>query len=410
MLLRMRQSYNFPVLLFFASCCSSALAFQNADGWKRQKFQSKSELFVTNNNVVLRPSEDKSTFDSLKLGGCTVHRYKRENDPESETEYVMWYHGRSEEQDKNKDLPPLSTGRIGRATSKNGLSWEKDTIGSVSEDIDGVSVGLNHESWWGFDTAHVGLGSVLLPMSTPAIITDGGVYLMYYMGGSFEETPIGDYTDKEMPADATIKGMKMRIGVCVSQDGNTWGRVEGDDPTGACMVPFDLNDPNVKDMANMRDDDGSEIDLQEELYCAWPEVVVKIDDKDAQNSGFFMYYSTMTKKNKEKSIACAVSKDGFRWEKRGLCLQPDEGSLDAGGCARCSVNRKAKYNEETETWDFVNGYTMLYEGVSMEDNKHRIMMAESEDGRNWVKTGVALDVGSGASWDCEGVGSPHVLR
>jgi hypothetical protein len=129
----------------------------------------------------------------------------------------MWYHGRSEEQDKDKTLPPLSTGRIGRASSKNGLVWKKDIIGGYSEDMEGVSVGLNNESWWGFDTAHVGLGSVLLPMSTPALQTPGGVYIMYYMGGSFDETPIGAYTEKEMPEDAKIKGMKMKIGVCVSQ-------------------------------------------------------------------------------------------------------------------------------------------------------------------------------------------------
>jgi hypothetical protein len=211
-----------------------------------------------------------------------------------------------------------------------------------------------------------------------------------------------------MPADATIKGMKMRIGVCISQDGTSWGRIEGDDPTGACMVPFDLNDPETADMATMVDDDGSDLNLREELYCAWPEVVVKFDE-DPDKSGFFMYYSTMTKDDKEKSIACAVSKDGFRWTKRGVCLTPDEGALDAGGCARCNVNRNAVFNEETNTWDFLEGYTMFYEGASKEDNKNRVMMAQSVDGRKWTKAGLAVDIGSGDAWDCEGVGSPHVI-
>jgi hypothetical protein len=58
-------------------------------------------------------------------------------------------------------LPPLSTGRIGRATSKNGLIWEKQLTGSFSEDAPDVNLGLNKESWWGFDTAHVGLGNVV---------------------------------------------------------------------------------------------------------------------------------------------------------------------------------------------------------------------------------------------------------
>ena len=69
--------------------------------------------------------------------------------------YNRWYHGRSKEMDSDKKLPPLSTGRIGRATSKNGLHWVKDDVGSDSEDHEGVSLGLNKDSWWGFDTAHL---------------------------------------------------------------------------------------------------------------------------------------------------------------------------------------------------------------------------------------------------------------
>ncbi len=95
--------------------------------------------------------------------------------------------------------------------------------------MEGVSLGLNKESWWGFDTAHVGLGQVLLPMSTPAVMTEGGVYLMYYMGGSFEETKLTQYLEQELDGfeDATIQGMNMKIGVALSQDGKTFGRVEG---------------------------------------------------------------------------------------------------------------------------------------------------------------------------------------
>ena len=383
---------------------------------------SNTQLFSTVvNNVVLRPTStddeeeidsDQDVFDSLKIGGCRVHRYSGDTIEDAETHYVMWYHGRSVEQDQDKSLPPLSTGRIGRATSKNGLYFVKDRTGSSSEDVEGVAVGLNHESWWGFDTAHVGLGSVLLPMSTPAIMAEGGVFLMYYMGGSHEESPIGDYVDKDMPADATIKGMKMKIGVCVSQDGKTWGRVEGDDPSGACMAPFDKNDPSTREMVSLKDDDGSDLDLPEELYCGWPDVVVKIDETNAENSGFFMYYSTMTKENKEKCIGVAVSDDGFRWEKRGLCLKPsqDEESMDNGGCARCHIVRNAVFDPNEAQWSDAAGYTMYYEGVSKKDNKHRIMMATSDDGRKWTKNGVVMDVGDDGLWDCDGVGSPHILR
>jgi hypothetical protein len=366
----------------------------------------------------------------------------------------MWYQGRSITLDSEKEnsLPPLSTGRIGRCVSKNGLVFQKDIKGAIGEDIKGVSLGLNNESWWGFDTSHVGLGSVLLPMTTPAVMTEGGIYLMYYFGGNFEETSIKEYMttndSKDISDDIKIKGMKMRIGVAVSQDGETWGRVEGDDPSGACMVPYDINDTNTISMANEKDDDGKTlVKLEEELYCGWPEVVVKIDSQNSANSGFFMYYSTMTKHTKEKAIAVAVSSDGFRWYKRGLCLQPssststeeeeeeEEGtttsSLDDGGCARCNVIRNASYNKVDESWSDEPGYTMYYEGVSLADNKHRILSATSPDGRTWTKSkstsnnndnnnnsnnnnnsaaAAALDIGTADTWDCDGVGSPNILR
>jgi hypothetical protein len=398
-------------------------AHQNVASALSTRSSPNTHLFSTVvNNVVLRPTgkddtdeeieSDQDVFDSLKIGGCRVHRYSGSTVEDADVHYVMWYHGRSVEQDRDKSLPPLSTGRIGRATSKNGLMFVKDRKGSSSEDVEGVAVGLNHEAWWGFDTAHVGLGSVMLPMSTPAIMAEGGVYLMYYMGGSHEETPIGDYVEKDMPADATIKGMKMKIGVCVSQDGKTWGRVEGDDPSGACMVPYDKSDPSTREMATLKDDDGSDLDLPEELYCGWPDVVVRIDENNAKNSGFFMYYSTMTKDKKEKCIAVAVSSDGFRWDKRGLCLKPsqDEESMDNGGCARCHVVRNASFDPNEAQWSDAAGYTMFYEGVSKKDNKHRIMMATSDDGRKWTKKGVVMDVGEDGLWDCDGVGSPHILR
>jgi len=365
-------------------------------------------------NVVFRPSTDPEAFDSAKIGSVSIHRYPRSA---GDSEYVMWYHGRSTNFDSSNELPPLSTGRIGRATSRNGLLWERNEVGSESEDVRGVCLGLNKEGWWGFDTAHVGLGQVMLPMSTPAISAEGGVYLMYYMGGSLEEKPIGEYMENATPevASTMIKGMNMKIGVALSQDGITFGRVEGDDPTGAIMAPYDASDPNMKEMESMRDDDNSPLHLQEELYCAWPEVVVNSmsekERKKTNSKGFFMYYSTMLKETKEKLIGVAVSDDGFRWFKRGLCLQPSADSFDDGGCARCNVIRNAVFDEEKGEWEETKGWTMFYEGVSKKDGKHRILTAESFDGRKWEKKGLTLDIGKGdEAWDCNGVGSAHVVR
>jgi hypothetical protein len=268
-------------------------------------------------------------------------------------------------------------------------------------------------------------------------MTEGGIYIMYYMGGSFEETPLGDYMDvdvieslPEAAKQAKIAGMKMKIGVAVSQDGISWGRVEGDDPTGACMVPYDKNDKVSSNMFSSSDDDGAikDMDIPEELYCAWPEVVVDLDARKKSES-FVMFYSTMTKVDKKKCIAYAISEDGFRFYKRGLCLEPtsnaaaadmasgnsnDNSSLDAGGCARCTVVRDATYDADSATWkQDATGWTMYYEGVSLVDKKHRILKATSQDLKAWTKTGneVALDVGQGEdAWDAYGVGSPNIVR
>lgn len=177
----------------------------------------------------------------------------------------MWYHARDPSINNEDGIAPLSTGRIGRATSRNGLVWERDEDGSVDTDMKGVSLGLNTDSWWGFDTAHLGLGQVLLPMMSPSIRSGGGVYVMYYMGGSYDETKIVDYLEEsskgKVSEDATIRGMKMRIGAAISQDGVTWGRIEGEDPSGACMVPFESG------MQDAKDEKGQILEIPEELYC-----------------------------------------------------------------------------------------------------------------------------------------------
>ena len=233
-----------------------------------------------NNNVVFRPSADPNAFDSYKIGSARVHRYSEVG---SDAAYVMWYHGRDADLDASPPhpLPPLSTGRVGRATSRNGLLWRRDDEGSVDSDKSGTSLGLNVESWYGFDTSHLGLGQVLLPMTSPSIRSEGGVYVMYYMGGNHELSDLVSYlpganVDEDdddgrtrlVPPDAKLRGMKLRIGAAISQDGITWGRIEGDDPSGACMVPYDTEDINNVDVSVAMDDrTGRRYVIDEELYC-----------------------------------------------------------------------------------------------------------------------------------------------
>ena len=139
---------------------------------------------------------------------------------------------------------------------------------------------------------------------------------------------------------------------------------------------------------------------------------------DDARDNFFMYYSTMLKGTKEKAIAYATSSNGFAFDKRGVALLPDAGTLDGMGCARCNVVRKSRLNDDG-LWDDTagggassEGWIMFYEGVSSADGRHRILAAESDDLRNWTKVGLALDVGrdEDGAWDAGGVGSPHVIR
>ena len=205
--------------------------------------------------------------------------------------------------------------------------------------------------------------------------------------------------------------------------------------------------------------------IHEELYCGWPEVVVNnnnrifatvsASDTKTRTDNYYMYYSTMLKESKEKVLACAISNNGFAWSKMGIVLAPTtttidaatddnnyDTTLDGGGCMRCNViNRRAvmmndEDDDDSNRWgknkkeedDAPSQWIMYFEGVSSVDGKHRILMAESTNLKEWKKIGLALDVGSSSSdgndndddddddgtttksWDSKGVGSPHVIR
>ena len=58
------------------------------------------------NNVVLSPSEDPAAFDSYAIGTPRVHRYLRDANDSDEAEYVMWYHGRCQNQPSRSESAP----------------------------------------------------------------------------------------------------------------------------------------------------------------------------------------------------------------------------------------------------------------------------------------------------------------
>jgi len=335
-----------------------------------------------------------TTPDLKSLGMPRVHRYARDDGEE----WVMWFQGRDD--DIAEEVVSLSTGRIFRATSNDGLRWEIEK----GQQTNGASLDVDTDAWWGFDTAHVGVGDVKLT-SSEKIMTQGGVYLLYYFGGTYEAKPATAFMnmgDKMPPTVPEVTGMVMRIGVAMSQDGKTWGRVEGEYSTGAIL---DLGEEGEFD----------------ELTVGWPTVV-----SDGTGT-FLMYYQTMRPcptGGSEYALGLARSPDGVRWTKAGQIEVEGRGEFDARGAARRHVFRKtvesmgdkAGYSGDGEAEGGnadERGYTMFYEGVD-DGGRHAIGLATSVDGVKWTASEAnpvfaPAEQGSGA-FDAKAVGSPHIVE
>ena len=138
--------------------------------------------------------------------------------------YTLFYHYRPLEDRDNPELPPLSTGRIGRATSPDGLEWEVQHDG-LGEGGSSVS---KAEDWFQHDCGHVGCGAGL----------SGDAWFLYTYGGS--NAPMA-LRDLGVDRDGEVYGMDMKLGVCVSQDGIKFGRFEGDEADGSLLGPPPAN-------------------------------------------------------------------------------------------------------------------------------------------------------------------------
>lgn len=153
--------------LFFFGGVSSASAFLPGTNSYFRSTQSRplpSRPLMAVNNVVLAPSTDPKLFDSFAIGSPKIHCYQRDGGGEDEYEYVMWFSGRDKatytgvDENGNKNEIDGTGGSFGRATSKNGLHWQR-AEGSY-EELPGVVLGLNKESWWGFDTGGFGCATI----------------------------------------------------------------------------------------------------------------------------------------------------------------------------------------------------------------------------------------------------------
>ncbi|CAM9855152.1 unnamed protein product [Ectocarpus fasciculatus] len=236
---------------------------------------SYSGEYPARRGLVFPTDKEEGWFDSASVGSPRVHRYYHDEG----NRWVMWYHGQDTEwNEEGEGVMDIGTGsRIGRAESTDGLTWRR-TAGqmAMSSVLD-----KNTEQWWGFDTAHVGLGDVNLGASS-RVATESSVYFMYYFGGDYEETDVQAEFGLTNPvvcgdSNAPPKGVRMRIGVALSQDGLNWCRVEGEHPTGACV---DVGGSGEWDR----------------LFVGWP-VVINHMEKE-----FRMYYQALDPDTKKFRI------------------------------------------------------------------------------------------------------------
>ncbi len=302
------------------------------------------DLANTSTSGLLLGPGPAGRWDSERVAGPRVLRG-------ADGVWRMWYYGRDPAFDRAINLP---TGRIGLATSSDGLEWQRIegplALGSVFEP---------HPDPARFDSGHVGVSD---------IHERDGLYWMWYFGGSQTLQQIGPQA---------VKGIDLRPGLAKSSDGLNWERIEG--PFRGALL--DVGRPGDFDM----------------VFCGWPQVV-------ADAEGWKLYYHTLDPR-RGFCVGVAVSIDGLRWSKRGQVLGPGTaGSFDEQGAATRSVIRHD------------GRWLMFYEGVA-QGGYRSIGLAVSDDGLSWRREpGPEADGsvfahaprGSGR-WDAYAIGTPCVV-
>ena len=270
-------------------------------------------------------------------------------------QWKMWYYGRDPDFDRQIRLP---TGRIGLATSRDGIQWERVrgplTKGAVFEP---------HPDPSRFDSGHVGISDIHYR---------DGLYWMWYFGGD---------TSMHELLGGSIKGFPLRPGCAISRDGMNWTRLAG--PVRGAML--DAGQPGEFD-ANM---------------VAWPQVI------PWEDGSWRMYYHTVDDQQ-QYIVGWAESPDGLRWEKRGPIFGPGApGDFDDLGVATRQILKL------DDRW------TMFYEGCgdigSRVQVDRQIGVAVSDDGITWQRLrgpnengSIIAQAAEASGWDRR-LGCPYVV-
>ena len=131
-------------------------AFRALPARGRRPSLARASTATREDGLVFAPDDAATVVDArgvASLGMPRVARYMRDDDS---ARYVMWFQARDDS--INEEVVPLSTGRVFRAESFDGRSWRA----LAGDEMNGAAILSTSEDWWTFDTAHVGLGDVLL--------------------------------------------------------------------------------------------------------------------------------------------------------------------------------------------------------------------------------------------------------
>jgi hypothetical protein len=263
----------------------------------------------------------------------------------------MWYYGRDPSFDREINM---QSGRVGLAESRDGFHWKRIrgplTMGSVFEPSTGDR----------FDNGHV---------ASTDIHFDNNRYTMWYAGG--------DQKVLQLPGPQGVmklKGMELRVGRAISNDGVNWTRVEG--PIRGAWL----------DHGAMADWDPLMVNGPQVLY--------------GPDGTYRMYYHTYNPMKGGFLIGMAVSRDLKNWEKKGIIIGPGPAGAwnEMGG----SVHHVLKLGGQ---------YVMFFEALD-KTMHYCIGLATSPDGFAWTTEPEPVfrhaKRGSGA-WDAMAVGTPWVV-
>ena len=306
---------------------------------------------------ILQPS-DESKWDNAYVSNPQIYRY---DSPEG-SQYAMWYIGRSNDKQWSEKIPSgMYSGSIGLALSTDGLHFEKQEKQVLTP---------NHEQWWAFDTAHISALSMFSGTS-PIVRTDSSYFQLFYSAG--DDELVESFIEKPVP------GLRMRIGIALSKDGEHFSRYEGQFPSGAVL---DVGQPGHFD----------------EYFVTAPNVIY-IPEKEQ----YLMHYTSCDASSLRFHVGRAVSKDGFNFEREITdpinfpSSSNNPSDFDAGGHSRTCVVRRE------------DGMYIMFVETTSKDRIHSICMTESKDAREWGPLQQILTPGPPGSWDDGGVSHPEAI-